>query len=345
MLGLIARADDTGLGNQTRALCYMLKPDRVLIINSKSFNGNEQHNDWYDGFNTQVTKAWPTNAEMYKFMNGLTHMLSAETIYNNAAYGYGKRFGTKIFIQPNWEFLDHLRDNLPQPNKWLMPSYWHLNDMNDLFGNAVYLPPPIFLNDFKKSREINLSRSGRRRFLHVVGKAAFMDRNGTIDLLNSLKYSTGEFDLVIHSQFELDEYKDLTDDQRVSFQIGNIKDPRDIYSGYDAMILPRRYGGLCLPMNEALSSALPVVMTNVSPNNDVLKRDWLVNAFVKQEIFTRSKIDLFESDLKQLASTIDTFANYSDQEMMNEKLDALEIAQSEYSSDKLIEKYKKEMQL
>ena len=29
--------------------------------------------------------------------------------------------------------------------------------------------------------------------------------------------------------------------------------------------MPRRYGGLCLPMNEALTSGLPVIMSNQSP--------------------------------------------------------------------------------
>ena len=37
-LGIIARCDNTGLGNQTRELVKMLNPDKILLIDSYSFN-------------------------------------------------------------------------------------------------------------------------------------------------------------------------------------------------------------------------------------------------------------------------------------------------------------------
>ena len=40
-LGIIARSDNTGLGNQTRELVKMLNPDKILLIDSKHFNGNK----------------------------------------------------------------------------------------------------------------------------------------------------------------------------------------------------------------------------------------------------------------------------------------------------------------
>ena len=33
-LGIIARSDNTGLGNQTRELVNMLNPDKILLIDS-----------------------------------------------------------------------------------------------------------------------------------------------------------------------------------------------------------------------------------------------------------------------------------------------------------------------
>ena len=41
-LAIIARADATGLGNQTRRLVEMLNPERVLVIDSTPFNQNQQ---------------------------------------------------------------------------------------------------------------------------------------------------------------------------------------------------------------------------------------------------------------------------------------------------------------
>ena len=43
-LGIIARSDNTGLGNQTMELVKMLNPDKILLINSQFFNNNKQHN-------------------------------------------------------------------------------------------------------------------------------------------------------------------------------------------------------------------------------------------------------------------------------------------------------------
>ena len=42
-LGIIARSDNTGLGNQTRELVNMLNPDKIMLINSRFFNQNKHH--------------------------------------------------------------------------------------------------------------------------------------------------------------------------------------------------------------------------------------------------------------------------------------------------------------
>ena len=342
-LGMIVRADKTGLGNQTRNLCYMLKPDVVMIVNSKFFNGNEQHNEWYDQFNCQVTKSWPTMAECAKFMNGLTHLVTAETIYNTVIFELARKNRTKIFIQPNWEFLDHLNQPLPQPEKWLMPSYWHLEEMIEKFPNTVYLPPPIFLNDFKDAKETNLKRSGKKNFVHIVGKMASNDRNGTLDVLEAVKLAKEEFTLTIKSQSPITEFGDLINDRRIVLDFTNPNKESEMYSGFDAMILPRRYAGLCLPMNEALSSGLPVIMSDVSPNNRILPSRWLIQASKKETLMTRALIDVYKTNIERLARKIDDFAKMSDNVLKFEKIEAFDIAYNEFSSDKLFPIYQREM--
>ena len=55
-LGIIARSDNTGLGNQTMELVKMLNPDKILLINSQFFNNNKQHPEWYKDYNVIETK-------------------------------------------------------------------------------------------------------------------------------------------------------------------------------------------------------------------------------------------------------------------------------------------------
>jgi hypothetical protein len=54
-LGIIARCDNTGLGNQTRELVKMLNPSKILLIDSSSFGGGDQNHDWYDRYNCIVS--------------------------------------------------------------------------------------------------------------------------------------------------------------------------------------------------------------------------------------------------------------------------------------------------
>lgn len=341
VLGAIVRGDlGSGLQSQTYNLTRMLKPSRLLYVDSTSFNGAAQHPEMYEGFTVQKTQGWPTNLESARFMRGLTHLITAETIYNPKMYELARLRETKVFTQLNWEFLDHLvNPNMPKPYMWLMPSYWFLDEMQRRFSNTVYLPPPIIMSDFKDARDRNLVKQGRRTFVHIMGKVASHDRNGTFDLIDALKYSTADFKLIIRSQYPVHEYMEITNDLRVQFDIGNVREKSDMYAGFDMMIMPRRYGGLCLPMNEALCSGLPVIMPDISPNNKVLPQEWLVHAERTHDFMARTKIDVHKSDIISLGKKIDYFAQMDDDLLLEHKTRALDIGIVNYSSDVLKPKY------
>ena len=345
-LGIIVRSDNSGLGIQTRNLCKMLKPSRVLVVNSEPFNGNEQHNEWYSDYECHFTQAWPTNLECARFMRGLTHCLTAETVYNPTIFSLARIHNVKVFIQPNWEFLDHIRDRrMPQPTKWLMPSYWFLEEMQSMFPNTIYLPPPTSSEDFSIPRNNNLSKTGKRRFLHIMGRVASHDRNGTFDVINALKFSTADFELVIRSQFPIKEYMDTAKDERITFEISNIENQSEIYDGFDMMIFPRRYAGLALPMNEALMNAIPVVMSNISPNNKILPSEWLVDAEKVDSFMARMQLDIHKTDYIYLGNKLDWFATMSDEQLLEEKIKAYEIGFMNYSYEVLRDKYIEIMEL
>ena len=82
-LGIIARSDNTGLGNQTRELVNMLNPDKIMLINSRFFNQNKQHPEWYEGYNCQTTiKGFPNTNEILEFLKDIDVVLSCELFYN-----------------------------------------------------------------------------------------------------------------------------------------------------------------------------------------------------------------------------------------------------------------------
>jgi glycosyltransferase involved in cell wall biosynthesis len=323
--------DKTGLGNQTRLLTQMLKPDYLLIINSGTHFKTPQFLEWYSGFNSIVTNGLIPNTQEYRqFLHNVDAFITCETPYNWRIMADANRDMKKSYIQYNYEFLDHLQNNrLPLPTKFLAPSYWNTEKVKDLYGDrVVYLPPPINLQEFRNNRELNFNRSGVRRFLHVIGKPAIHDRNGTEIVLEALKHTNANFELVITSQHEL---KSEVKDKRVTVDTSNNDDFTTLYKDFDAMILPRRFGGLCLPMNEALASGLPVIMSDVSPNKKALPKKWLINATKTSEFMTRTMIDIYTANAKSLAKKIDWLCSLDNKELGQEKLEAFDIAHNNYS--------------
>ncbi len=337
-LGIIARADKTGLGNQTRNLVRMLDPFRVMVIDSRPFNKNEQFFDIYSGRNVMITKGFPSDNDVRRFLRGLDAVLTCETFYNPRLVEIAHSMGVRTYNQYNYEFLDNLNnDRMPVPTKFLSPSLWHFEEMKERFG-AVYLPPPTFASDYEKVREANYALESKPRFLHSAGRIAVNDRNGTLDLIKALAYTKSDFELVIKIQAGA---KIEIADPRVTIEYSSPKDESEIYKGFHAMILPRRYAGLCLPMNEALMSGLPVVMTNVEPNNLVLPKEWLVDSTVEGTFMTRTEIPYYSAKPGELAKVIDALCiGAYDANLMKALRDkAVEIAMNNYSVEALKERY------
>lgn len=332
-IGIIARMDKTGLGTQTKHLVYMLKPTKVLVIDSSSFNNNEQFKNIFSGFNAYIVKGFPNNYQVKSFLNGIDVLLSCEIFYNPTFVSQAKSKGIKTFLQYNYEFLDYLvQPNIQKPTKFLSPSHWMLDEVKEKFQNVVYLPPPIDFRMFSNARESNFNRNGKR-FLHIVGTPAIHDRNGTLDLIKSLKYTKANFELVIKSRpsFEIE-----CTDPRVRFDFSIPEDEQELYNGFDAMILPRRYAGLCIPMIESLSSGLPVIMTDITPNNNVLPRKWLVKSKQIGTFKTRTMISYHSADHKALARKIDWLCSV---DLNPEKAEAFDLSLKNYSPVELKEKY------
>lgn len=316
-LGLIVRQDNTGLGYQSRALNKMLNPHKVLRIGKDEI---------------------PTYAQFEWLFKDIDTMLTCETPYVYEAWNWAQQAGVKTFCQPNWEFFDGLvQPNMPHPDQYLIPSYWHLEDFQKMFPNATYLPPPT--PDLPIARKVNIRRSGgiyrpgKRRFVHIVGHNAMYDRNGWADLRDALGHTDADFELVVYSQ------QDITGvaDPRVKYHVFDIKNQEDLYTDFDALILPRRYGGLCLPMQEALMAGLPVIMPDISPNNRILPKDWLLPAEITAHFEGRSTIDVYST--VGLAQKIDWLCAIPNERLKFEKELAYNIAYTNYSSQVLKSRY------
>jgi hypothetical protein len=337
-LGIIARSDNTGLGNQTRELVNMLNPDKVLLVDSTAFNGNKQHPEWYSGYNvTKTSNGMPTNKEYMRFLQDIDVVLSCETFYSTIFIDMAKKYNVKTILQYNYELFGHMTTpNLTLPDVLLSPSLWNIDIVKEKFGNktkVIHLPPPTTTSIFDEAREINTSKT-HNRILHIAGKKAAKDRNGTESILEMMRYSKSNFELVIKTQTKLDI---KTNNSRVKIDTDNIENRANLYAGYDAMLLPRRYAGLCLPMNEALISGLPVFMTDISPNNIVLPSKWLIPSEKIGSFQTKSMVDIYSAEPEKFARIIDDYVDNVNKE--KNKQQAIELGFSHFAVENLKDKY------
>ncbi len=336
-IGLIARSDRTGLGNQTRNLARMIRPDEIMLINSQPFNNNEQHPEIYATYSVTEINGFPTTEQVENWLRGVDVVITCEIFYNKMFVEIARRMGVKTINQFNWEFADYLSDpHLALPDKLVSPSKWHFDEARQLWGNVEYLPTPVFVDDFADVRAHNLVRTGKKRFLHVAGRPAMNDRNGTQSLIAAMRYSRADFELVIKAQ--AGTLVNTYNDPRIIIDTSSPENEVELYRDFDAMVLPRRYGGQCLPMTEALCAGLPVIMTRVSPNDSVLPLHWLVNSVTNGRFMTRTWIDLHTVDYPELGQRLDLWAA---KDLHNDKVNAYNIGYGEFSNYELERKWDK----
>jgi glycosyltransferase involved in cell wall biosynthesis len=337
-LGIIARSDNTGLGNQTRNLVNMLKPAKILLIDSRPFNQNQQHPEWYKEYECITTKnGFARREEIVQFLEGIDVVLTCESFYSEMFLSLAQKRKVKTILQYNYEFLDLvINPEQRAPDLLLSPSMWQIDHVKEVLGDKTqiaYLPPPINPESFSRQREVNTSQN-HNRILHIAGKFASKDRNGTSTVIDMLKYSKEDYELVIKSQTPIE-----TDcrDPRLVIDTSNTENNSDLYSGFDAMVIPRRYAGLCLPMNEALMSALPVFMTDISPNNFILPSKWLIESKKIDRLLTRMTLDVYGADPVMLANSIDDYIKVKDKQEL--KNNAVQIALKHFDINTLRQQY------
>lgn len=297
-LGLIARADSRGLGIQTRSFHDHMRPAKTMVIDCPSAKPLPLRRDWYP--DATWIKGLPTPRDFRTWLQGLDVVFTAETAYGPHLWSEADRVGVKTVLQGNFEFLN----KADRPTQWVAPSMWRFDEWPK---GTVYLPVPIETGRFTLNQSTDA-----KRFLHIVGRPAIHDRNGTEDLLEALKHVTADIEVTIRCQdrdylASIDGFPINRRKVKLNLAGGDVENYWDNYTGQDVLIMPRRFGGLCLPANEALGAGMPVIMPHIDPNW-WLPGEWLVSAHKTGSFMAKTRVDLHAVDPVVLARKIDRFA-------------------------------------
>ena len=260
---MLARSENRGLGIQGWEFYRHVKPDRTLLVDmgelARGFDLFPERfpdatvAEFRDGmFDEALVRGW---------LEGLDVVFTAETFYDWRMIDWARSMGVATVVQVNPEFYRHAVDELPEPTVWWAPSPWRMNHLPD---TARLVGVPIAGDRFPMRIP---ERDGPVRFLHVAGHRAAGDRNGTLQLLQALRVLRQPMTVRLLTQDP--KLPRLRPQRAVVVETETRGRPNywDLYSDADMLVMPRRYGGLCLPVQEAMACGLGVVMTDTSPND------------------------------------------------------------------------------
>lgn len=300
-LGLVAYATATGLGYQTRAIHDHLHPDKTLVIDLSSDKGLPLHPEWFPG----ARIAWRTlgGADIDWLLDGIDVLFACETPISYELFDVARERGVRTVLQFNYEFLDYLAphgSHLPKPTVFAAPSPWNVDKVDRRRCPTVWdLPVPIDPAGIVQ-RQITEAKT----FLHVAGRPAVRDRNGTGDFID-LARRCADLDArwILTCQSPTREIWDALRGAPVDL-VTETPTPGDLYADGDILILPRRYGGLCMPALEAVTAGMPAIMPAISPNTSWLPGEWLVPAARIDRFRAKTLIDLWDTDLPALEALV-----------------------------------------
>lgn len=293
-VGLIARSEDRGLGTLSRAFYEHMQPDKTLVVVPRGVarHGLTSHTDWYPDATVAYFDGQLDRRTCISWLDGLDIVISYETFYDWRLCAWARELevATVCELMPEW-WRPHWA---PNPTAWWTPTSWRAEQLPP---NTRHVPIPITPGP-------RIARThGPFRWLHVAGAQTEADRNGTRAVEQAARLLRADQEIVVRTQSPLDLHA-----PNLTVEHASLPSRWALYDDVDALLLPRRYAGLSLPVLEALAVGLPVVITDTSPQN----ADWPVQTVPAVEgppvhLFGR-QIPTVDADPHALATLMDRWA-------------------------------------
>lgn len=309
-VGLIARDEARGLGQMSCEIARHLDLASVLVVHPNHDLPSVHHfsNATHVGWSKHGGHNFDDPAAVRRWMLGLDVILSLETFYDWAIVRWARDRGIRTVL---WAMPEYLRltrkDNvLAFPDAIWNSSSWRQNTMPE--GTQI-VPVPVPIDRWPLDT-LDLDVQSPPRWLHVAGARAAADRNGTRVVLEALRYLRREHHVTIRAHDESVFTPQVGPKVRLEVHCTGLANYWDLYSGQDALILPRRYGGLSLPAIESMGAGLALVMPDVSPQRD----DWpilpVAAPFLNHIVTGAGEIPICAPDPVDLARLMDVCADH-----------------------------------
>lgn len=297
LVGSIVFATQSGLGIQARAFFDHKIIDRVMVMDHPHY---ENLPKWYpvdDRFIAGQTE---------EFLDGLDCLLLFENAIDWGVVEAAKSRRTPVILQPNYEYTPQSR--VPLIDHFICPSKLDLRYFPS--SRSSFLPVPVDVPWRKRERAM--------RFIHNAGHGGVKFRNGTPELLESMRYVQSPIELTVRGQPGIRQggsgresenrvdklFREFKGDPRVKLVLADVPD-EELYQDGDVFIFPEKFNGLSLPLQEARAAGMLVMAADRYPMNDWLPRSPLIPVSRYEQDQIEVKFDRAVIDPRAIARTID----------------------------------------
>lgn len=227
-----------------------LQPSHVVVVDVGG--PHAKHLDWFPGAPVVKPTTPAFEQEVRHMLGQVDSLLLLETPYDARLYDWAREAGvfTVVVAMPEYHIPERWRaDLVVNPT-----SYLH----DRLPEGSIVLPWPV-----DTSAITYRPRTQIDTWLHVVGQPCAHDRNGTNLVLRAFEQMP-EQQLIIRSQVPLRNLR-RSRHHNIQFVSKETATVDELYQDADAFILPRRYAGQSLVINEAQAAGLPLVCLDRVP--------------------------------------------------------------------------------
>lgn len=256
-VGVVTPGTDRGLGIQSWEAARNLDAS-VLLVETKDPSA-PTHPERFPGATVARWAAGLDPRVVIPWLRTVDVVYAAETFYDPRFTKWARANDTRTVLHANPEFWT----GADRPDLLWTATPWRRDAMP---AGTEVVPFPVAVDRFRF--DDGFARyDDRTRWVHVAGKRALADRNGTDTLMQALPLLKEPCHVTIYVQHgERPQIPVVPPHVRVHVSPVVPANYWDLYRNQDALVLPRRYGGLCLPAQEACAAGLAVLMPDLRPN-------------------------------------------------------------------------------
>jgi glycosyltransferase involved in cell wall biosynthesis len=219
--------------------------------------------EWYPPGTPSVQLRRLDMRVMQDFCAGMDAMVFFETAFDWSLIPFCRSRGIQTYLVPMYECCPVGHE---PPDVYLCPS---LLDMEYFKKNSRFLPLP--------TEYPWRLRTTAQHYIHNGGYLGLRGREGTTLLIEAMQYVRSPLKLTSRVQENVDaaHQRMMAHDPRIEYIAGTVP-YEELYASGDVVVMPQKFNGCSLPMQEACASGMVVMASDRVPANSWLNRDPLI---------------------------------------------------------------------